>query len=377
MAEEIYRTKPYFYHHRAESVVYAASNYAHPFISNPSQKRRVLSRWCSRLNECGLSASDLVVDYLHGKYIKNLSVSTIEQAGRIILYFLRFLSQDGTTIYTMTRDNISAYVEYEQDRGLKMQSVANHLRALYAFIVFLVEQGVLDQEILQRKIRIKLPDPLPRAIPAEDVQLLLESISTIRDKAIILLLLRTGMRIGELLTVKTTDISFTERKILIYLGEKNFQGRAVYFSEDAEKSLQKWLKTRNKDSEYLFPSPGKSSQSSISYVAAWGVMRRILERAGLSGKGYSLHSLRHTFATDMLNAGMRLEVLQHILGHKEIEMTMRYAKISSRTRESEYFKAMECIEQGGNHGSYRINNKLQKVFEEKKLLRSHSKKLSE
>jgi hypothetical protein len=79
----------------------------------------------------------------------------------------------------------------------------------------------------------------------------------------------------------------------------------------------------------------------------------------------------------MLNAGMRLEVLQQILGHQEIEMTMRYAKISSRTREHEYFKAMECIEKGEQHGSHRINNRLQKVFEEKKLLRSHSKKLSE
>ncbi|MCP3890410.1 MAG: tyrosine-type recombinase/integrase [Desulfobulbaceae bacterium] len=376
MAAQIYKTKPFFYQNRAESVVYTASNFAHPFINYPSDKRRVLTRWCSRLNDSGLSGSDLVVEYLHAKYIKNLSVSTIQQAGRIILYFLRFLSRDGTTVYTMTRQNISAYVEYEQDRGLKMQSVANHLRALYTFIVFLVEQGVLTQEIMQRKIRIKLPDPLPRSIPAEDVQLLFEAIITIRDRAMLLLLLRTGMRIGELLMVKTTDISFTERKILIYLGEKNFQGRAVYFSEDAEKALKQWLKSRNKDSEYLFPSPRKSSRSSISYVAAWGVMRRGLERAGLSGKGYSLHSLRHTFATDMLNAGMRLEVLQHILGHHEIDMTMRYARISSQTRENEYFKAMECIEQGEYHGSYRINNKLQKVLEEKKLLRSYSKKLS-
>ena len=99
-------------------------------------------------------------------------------------------------------------------------------------------------------------------------------------------------------------------------------------------------------------------------------MRRILERAGLSGKGYSLHSLRHTFATDMLNAGMRVEVLQQLLGHQEIEMTMRYARITDLTREHEYFKAMDRIEQGDHHEPYSVSSQLQKVFEEKKLLTS-------
>lgn len=377
MAEEIHKATLSFWDNGAESASYEASNFAPSTIKYSNEKRRVLTHWCSRLNNSELPGSELVVEYLHAKYIKNLSLSTIKQTGRIALYFLYFLVQEETTIYTLTRQNISSYVEYEQNRGLKPQSVVNHLRALYAFFVFLVNQGVLPQEIMERKIRIKLPDPLPRAIPSDDIRLLLEAITTVRERAMILLLLRTGMRIGELLAIKTTDISFSERKILIYLGEKNFQGRAVYFSEDAEKALRRWLKTRNSVSDYLFPGPGKSGRPSISYVAAWSVMRKSLKRAGLADKGYSLHSLRHTFATDMLNAGMRLEVLQQILGHQEIEMTMRYAKISNRTREHEYFKTMECIEKGREqHGSHRINNRLQKVFEEKKLLHSHSEKLS-
>ena len=92
-------------------------------------------------------------------------------------------------------------------------------------------------------------------------------------------------------------------------------------------------------------------------------------------KGYSLHSLRHTFATTMLNAGLRLEVLQQLLGHQLIDMTLRYARISNATREAEYFKAMAVIEQGGHRGPNRVNSQLQAVFEEKKLLRSYGKKL--
>ena len=87
-------------------------------------------------------------------------------------------------------------------------------------------------------------------------------------------------------------------------------------------TLQQWLAVRDVTQEYLFYSKGRKQ---ISYVACWMVMKKALERTGLDHKGYSLHSLRHTFATDMLNAGMRLEVLQQLLGHKSIDITMRYA----------------------------------------------------
>ena len=80
---------------------------------------------------------------------------------------------------------------------------------------------------------------------------------------------------------------------MIYLGEKNFQGRAVYYSKDAEQALKKWLKIRPDHSNSLFP--GRSIGKSISYVTAWNNMRDILVRAGLSEKGYSLHSLQTHF----------------------------------------------------------------------------------
>jgi len=74
-----------------------------------------------------------------------------------------------------------------------------------------------------------------------------------------------------------------------------------------------------------------------------------------------------------LNVGLRLEVLQELLGHQSIEITQRYARMSDATRESEYFKAMKIIEQGGcDHENRRVNSELQAVFEEKKLVRSHN-----
>lgn len=93
------------------------------------------------------------------------------------------------------------------------------------------------------------------------------------------------MRIGELLAVQISDISLAELKIIIYLREKNFQGRVVYYSKDADQALKKWLKIRPVHSNSLFP--GRSLGESISYVTAWANMRDILVRVKLSEKGYS------------------------------------------------------------------------------------------
>ncbi len=340
-----------------------------PQVCLPINKRRyVLNHFSSRLIALGYPGTDIAIEYLLVKYRINQSVHTIRTSGENILLFYKFLEKAGANILTLSTDNIVDYIDYDQDRGMKINTIIGRLRVIYAFIRFMVEQNILPTELLQKKIHIKQPEALPKGIPSEDIEALLAAISKVRDRALILLLLRTGMRIGELLNVKLADIILPERKILLYIGEKNFEGRVVYFSEDAEAALVEWLQLRNEQKEYLFYSPAREN---ISYVSAWMIMRNLLTKADLRSKGYSLHSLRHTFATTMLNAGLRLEVLQQLLGHKLIDMTLRYAKLSNVTREAEYFKAIAIIEQGGHRESDRVNSQLQAVFEEKKLLSSH------
>ncbi len=90
-----------------------------------------------------------------------------------------------------------------------------------------------------------------------------------------------------------------ERKILLYIGEKNLIGRTVYFSEDAEHALRHWLRTRKVDKEYLFYV---TSREQLCYAAAWKVMKHTMKRAGLSYKKYSLHHLRHYVETDIMES---------------------------------------------------------------------------
>jgi site-specific recombinase XerC len=105
--------------------------------------------------------------------------------------------------------------------------------------------------------------------------------------------------------------------------------------------------------------------------------RKYLAKAALSHRGYTLHCLRHTCASELLNAGMRLECLQQLLGHSSIEMTRRYARLTDKTREEEYFQAMGRIERGEIDGSYQLDCELPEVFEEKELLQTYSEELSE
>ncbi len=336
------------------------------YVYQPSKRRRALNKAIDRLEASSLPGFEYVISYLHDKYRRHHSVTSLSQTGQTLHAFLSFFKdQRRSDIKDIQRRDIAAYVEHEQDKRLKVNSVRNHLHTVYAYLRYLVENDVLPADILQKKIRIKLPEVLPKAIPAEDLKQILSVVTGVRDRALILLLLHTGMRIGELLRVRMADIVLSERKILLYLGEKNLHGRTVFYSTTAELALNKWLTTRVKTSEYLFHGyAGKP----LCYVAAWAIMKDALQKAGLKRKGYSLHSLRHTFATNMLNAGLRLEVLQQLLGHLTIDITLRYARIADVTREDAYFRAMAIIEKGTSDAPNRVNPELQAVFEEKKLL---------
>jgi len=290
-----------------------------------------------------------IESYMRHKWRMNHKQSTLEGSFHAVSCFLTFYGSLGKSeIQDVVSDDIEAFVEHEQDRGLYVTTIRTRLHCLWAFLHFLSDQEIIDGRILKRKIKLKVPDLLPRAIAPDDVRKLLGCIDKARDRALILVLLRTGMRIGEVLRLDIKDLDVRERKIHIYEGEKNCLGRVVYLSDDAVMALRLWLKKRDKMKEHLF----YGLRSKMCYTSARNIFTQYLRAAGLQHKGYTIHSLRHTFASELLNAGMRLECLQLLLGHRDIEMTRRYARLTDKSRQEEYFRAMEIIEQGGIDGTY-------------------------
>lgn len=301
-----------------------------------------------RIHQLELPGTAHLESYMRHKWRLNHRPSTLRGSFGAVRNFLTCYHNSGkSNLQDIVSDDLEAFVENMQDRGLKVTTVRTSLNHLWAFLRFLIEHNIVDASILKRKIKLRVPDFLPRAIAPSNVRKLLAVIKETRSRALVLVLLRTGMRIGELLALKMRDLDIRERKIHIYEGEKNCLGRVVYLSDDAVMALRLWLKERDKKREYLF-----YGRSTLCYSSAWNIFKRYLVEARLQNKGYTLHSLRHTFASELLNAGMRLECLQLLLGHREIEMTRRYARLTDKSREEEYFRAMEIIEQGGIHGSY-------------------------
>ena len=191
---------------------------------------------------------------------------------------------------------------------------------------------------------------LPRAIEPDDVNRLLRKRFTPRDKCMILMLLRSGMRISELLALRLEDISLRKRTVTIHESAKTRNGRITYLGEDACKAVRKWMKARKANTKFLLYARGETS---MSYSTARSSFASCLRKAHLVRKGYTLHSLRHTFASELLCAGMPLESLQILMGHSDIEVTRRYARLTDKALEKDYFEAMKIIERGDINGSYR------------------------
>ncbi|MDP8218715.1 MAG: tyrosine-type recombinase/integrase [Candidatus Theseobacter exili] len=323
----------------------------HPVAKFERQNRqKCLERIVKNLSQSDLPEKALVEQYLHHKYRNNCKSATMQSAYTTIRQFLFFLQQEGKTSFSdLTHRDVEAYIEALQNRGLKIATVRLRLITLNAFFRFLIDEHIMDEQVLEKKIRLKLPDILPRAIESDSLNSLMSVITKTRDRAMILLLLRTGMRIGELLETTLSDIDMKEQKIIIYEASKTGIGRIVYFSHDARIALEQWLQQRDKSQPFLFYNKRRGP---LGYAASRSLFMKYVKKAGLEDRGYTLHRLRHSFASGLLNAGMRLEHLQPILGHTSIEVTRRYARLTDKSREDEYFRAIQVIEQEDTDGDY-------------------------
>ncbi|MDP2968821.1 MAG: tyrosine-type recombinase/integrase, partial [Deltaproteobacteria bacterium] len=322
---------------RTTSAIEQASS-SEPERGSDGHESTIINQILQKLSKMDLPEQEHVQCYMRHKWRLNYKPKTLSSSFTSVMLFLSFYGKSGKReLEEMERVDLEAFIEHEQDRGMHISTVRTRLACIIAFLHFLMEQDVISGAVLKRSIRLKLPEVLPRAMNPADVRKLLSVIDDTRDRALILLLLRTGMRIGEALGLRLNDLDIRDRKVHLFEGEKNSMGRVVYLSDDALFAIKLWLKRRDKNKEFVFYGQGNRC---LCYSAGRSRFVKYLKKAGLDQKGYTVHCLRHTFASELLNAGMRLECLQQVLGHQDIEVTRRYARLTDRTREQEYFRAM-------------------------------------
>jgi len=319
---------------------------AHP--QHPAQNP--IEHFLRKLSHLDLPAKEHFESYLRHKWRLNHKRRTLLSSFASVRLFLDLYGRSGKRdLKEMERVDLETFIEHMQDAGLKISTVRTKQACLIAFLHFLIEQDVISGSVLKRPIKLKLPELLPRAMNPADVRKLLSVIDQTRDRALILLLLRTGMRIGEALGLRINDLDMRDRKVHLFQGEKNSMGRVLYLSDDVLFALKLWLRQRDQNKDFIFYGQGNKP---ICYSTGRSRFVKYIQKAGLEEKGYTVHCLRHTFASELLNAGMRLEVLQQLMGHQDIEVTRRYARLTDTTREEEYFRAMAIIEKGGIGGQY-------------------------
>lgn len=205
-----------------------------------------------------------------------------------------------------------------------------------------------------RFLKVKAPNSLPRPLSDEQVAGIINGVYTNRDKAILLLAFRGGLRIGEILGITFEDISFHKREIMVRFRENNPNGSRVkgskdrsvqIYKPDAMSALNDYIlyERPESDSEYVFlSSKGKTKGQPLTYQAIRTVFNYHCKKLGIkvSGDNVTIHSLRHTHATEMYEGGMSLLTLQKRLGHASPSSTQVYTKISNEQVKKEYQNAI-------------------------------------
>jgi len=294
------------------------------------------------LHDVATQASVLVGEFLRARKRRGHGVNNRYHDWSTLGIFLRSLSPEcQRDPARVTYHDIEAFIEQQQDRGLTATTINRRLSVVRSFFTWLARSGhygrdnpVYDDHCLP------LPDPLPRAMAAQEVVRLLAVIDDGMDRALFLVLLRTGIRVGELLRLTVADVDLAQSALYIQQGNKNDRGRVVYLADDVRQALAVWLEERQPfNVKSLFFT--RRSQG-LSRVTVGTRFRRYLKAADIHGP-YTVHSLRHTFATDLLNAGVPITTLQELMGHVNISVTQRYARVSDATKRHQYFAAMQRL----------------------------------
>lgn len=278
---------------------------------------------------------------------KGLARNTIEAYGHDISIFVAFLQEQGVTALTeLQRNHIVSFLSRLKAENYASASICRRLIAIKVWCRFLKREGVTSTNVAQYIDTPKLWQLIPEVLTADEVNQLLEmpDPSTplgARDKAILEILYASGLRVSEVCTLEIYHVDDT----FVRVKGKGGKERLVPLGKQALAAIDHYLmEYRNQsDSEHQHALFISKSGRPIDRITIWKMIKRYAKTAGIH-KEISPHTLRHSFATHLLDNGADLRIIQEMLGHADIGTTDRYTHIS-RARLQDAFQAF--------HPSYR------------------------
>ena len=261
---------------------------------------------------------------------KGLSINTIESYKNDINKFKKYLSDINKDITGFTTSDVISYLNHLRDNNNQTPTIARNIATLRGLCRFMLSEGITEEDPLENLSTPKGWKHLPKILGIEDVVSLIEKPKgkkfSLRDRAILEFMYSSGLRASEIINLKLNDINF-EAGFITVIGKGSKQ-RVVPMNERAMKSLKKYINE-------LRPSILKKKTSPNLFIAKGGkpmTRQRLWQLIKLYSEGLPIkispHTLRHCFASHLLDGGADLRALQKMLGHADISTTQIYTKVT-------------------------------------------------
>lgn len=269
---------------------------------------------------------DLVVEYLEYAKMSKAHSSYLTDKCRIEKHMVPFF--DEMPLQKITGRKVDAFKAKRVREGAAPKTVNNELLNLSHMMKMSMRWGYVEKNVVMSVEKMKVPTNPAQFLSQEEIKKLIEAAKGSHIYPLIMTALHTGMRKSEMLNLKWSDIDFDQRTISVTSKDdwhtKNYKARIWQLAPvlhdvlKEHEALQPPPPLRN---EYLFTFRGRAIKKDIRKS-----LRRVMDKAGLSG--VTLHTLRHTFASQLVMAGVSLRDVQELMGHQNFQTTLRYAHLS-------------------------------------------------
>ena len=240
----------------------------------------------------------------------------------------------------ITFQDIDRFIGEQSEKGFKPATINRRLASIAALYAFLMpEDEDLACPVFPRRHHLREPQRLPRPVQETELHEFFSIIEDARDLAMFTLMLRCGLRIGEVASLQLSNLYLDEDFPRMVVSGKGSRQRAVYLSPQAVRVLQDYLAVR---------PAAVCDEVFLSYqelgLSTHAIHMRLLHYRQQAGLCITCHRFRHTFANDLLNADMPITSIQKLLGHRWIETTQVYVQANDRQVQADYFAACQKLE---------------------------------
>jgi site-specific recombinase XerD len=295
-----------------------------------------------------MAITDAIINYRRFLKRRNYSRYTVRNYMNTLKHFIVWVD---VPIEQASHKNVLSFIEYLLDKHLQPKTINCYLDGIRDFYDYLItEEQIPMINPVKRGYALRLSRPLPRYLRDEEIPRLFSVIDSRRDRAMFMVMLRCGLRVEEVAQLSLAALDLRRSQVFIYEG-KGAKDRVVYLSNDAYRALVQYLRVRpsSRAKKLFLVEKGRCKGRPLSVRA---IQKRMEAYARKAGVKVSCHQLRHTMATQLLNADADLVTIQDLLGHTRIKTTQRYCRVSNLKVQRDYHRAMEKVMQrmGGDAG---------------------------